>query len=1269
MPIGTITMVLANVGLQIYNNWCGNRQNEQLRQKREEFEQAALERNTQRMWQIMREGQTLTLELEEQRHQQRLKDLQGEVDNLLHSMAYSATINNWPLNVLPIVMKNQALGNLLARQEETVALHCILTPSNSHSFNTSVFPLIEEALETYCNQHWSIASDHPILFYSEAWKSNTHPTEVQIASMRTALSNLPTLLITPEFRPTDGKLVFQVRIWGVGVSSSDEFSIPEILPAEFQRDYIVTLDYAHDKELVSEVLEDLVPYLQCLIGYMADTYFWSSLGKVPVLPRLLADGSINTDGMSFLQEESVKYYIDLLEEQESNFEFNSIIDYVGVLYSIIPEENVQRLISIFTKKIAENMFFVIDENASLKNLIVKFDLYKVLPLDSYPLINKFVEIESKSYLIDKCQTKDVIKAEMNSKDYSQKKEELQGLLSNILKIKELPTDFRENFENTARKINADQFNIALIGEFQCGKTTTLDALCGGREISPRGNNIKTSACRIVITNIPQNEEEYATVVWKTNAELVQTISPILENIENEEWGYNPDSKDIFILSEYVNLNNHKHIDLIKRAIDQNINNNDMYDIIIIARFIVEFYSKISTFTRKDYYSIDEARKMMVFPQNMINRVNDNEGSVSCFSFDEALFVFIQTINCYIHSKDLEKLGCSVIDCPGLFASDYDTSIAIQTINSADAVLYLLNGEKQMGQSDKKAISEILKIGRFQKAEYDGDNIFFAINQRKSDEETAFVDTDLSELNRIGFKKSELHCFNAFLFYYAKFGKKYIESGMDEYSLLKFLSPGGKSIVKEGKEYFEITSKGERKEINIENRWKKDVFRSMLSLHLDDDNEITALDENNINILLSLSKADVLFSKIEDYIVATKAYSILIDNGAIKIKNGLIAIERILKNKEDSAMKDLQQRAAEYKRAQNDLEVFQAEAKSIIAQSFPKDIQKDYIDKVYAEYFVREEVVDQISFDATIALIDYVKKGATKWTAFKRAVHFRKNKQDDKMKAEIGQIIKNAFAKSFKPLIEKWVGLAYTNKDSQMESTLNKEAERLADEVKKRWETASQSSPILESVSSINTTIKISDTINNQLGINTNVYTDFVDKTSDLAINKTLNNIIVNILSVVIGTIVAIVIDMVFFLGVGTLSGILTAIIAKAIGSDYGKKQNVNDLSKKERELYDILNGNLYKALNKKSTKEEICYSDKGLVSVAKDIAERFKGFYINQLKPQQTKLEGFIASREQEYSKQQDKLKDIAQQAKHVREKQIEPILKKLETFINGISK
>lgn len=377
MPIGAITMILANVGLQIYNNWCGSRQNKQLQQKREEFERAAKDRNTQRMWQLMREGQELTRRLEEEKHQQRLEELKNDIGSLLQKLTYAATINNWPLNVLPIVMKNQALGNLLANQEESIALHCIFTPSNSIEFNRTVFPRIEEALETYCNQHWSVMSEHPILFYSGAWKSQQVPTEIQIDSMRTALSNLPTLVITPFFRPNDGKLVFHVRIWGVGSSSSDEFSIPEIEPIDFQRNYQTGDDYVNDADLTDNLIEDLVPYLQCLIGYMADTYFWSSLGKAPHLPLLVTNGTINTDGMKYLVDDSRTVYEGYLQEyykQNNSFEDYSI-DLTKGLFPLWDkkrkrEEIAKAILSYCNRKTNESHE---DVSEALKNM--KWSLY------------------------------------------------------------------------------------------------------------------------------------------------------------------------------------------------------------------------------------------------------------------------------------------------------------------------------------------------------------------------------------------------------------------------------------------------------------------------------------------------------------------------------------------------------------------------------------------------------------------------------------------------------------------------------------------------------------------------------------------------------------------------------------------------------------------------------------------------------------------------------------------------------------------------------
>lgn len=333
MAIGAITMILANVGLQIYNNWCGSRQNAALQQKREEFERAAKERNTEHMWRLLREGQEIALQLENEKHADRLKELKDEVDHLLEKLTYETTISNWPLKVLPIVMKNQAFGNLLANQEENVAMHVIFTRSNYDKFNKLVFPIVEKQLEQYCDKHWSTMTDHSILFYSGAWKPVVNPTDVQVTAMREELKNLPTLLITPFFRPNDGKLVFQLHMWGVGTNSTDKFDVPEIEPTEFQRSFNNQDDYDNEEGLLYEIVEDLVPYLECMIGYMADTYFWSSAGLAPHLPLLFADGTICTDGMKYLINDSRKYYDWLLAESVENAKENPFMQ--EKLYNLI----------------------------------------------------------------------------------------------------------------------------------------------------------------------------------------------------------------------------------------------------------------------------------------------------------------------------------------------------------------------------------------------------------------------------------------------------------------------------------------------------------------------------------------------------------------------------------------------------------------------------------------------------------------------------------------------------------------------------------------------------------------------------------------------------------------------------------------------------------------------------------------------------------------------------------------------------------------------
>ena len=56
----------------------------------------------------MREGQEMALQLENEKHADKLKELKDEFDHLLEKLTYETIISNWPLKVLPIVMENQA---------------------------------------------------------------------------------------------------------------------------------------------------------------------------------------------------------------------------------------------------------------------------------------------------------------------------------------------------------------------------------------------------------------------------------------------------------------------------------------------------------------------------------------------------------------------------------------------------------------------------------------------------------------------------------------------------------------------------------------------------------------------------------------------------------------------------------------------------------------------------------------------------------------------------------------------------------------------------------------------------------------------------------------------------------------------------------------------------------------------------------------------------------------------------------------------------------
>ena len=389
MPVDPLSLALmaVNVGASVFNNWRNNKQSHKLQEKQQEFARAAAERNKQRMWQLMREGQELALEMERETHENRLEDIRNDFDRILHRLAYIEAIKTWPLKVLPIVMKNQSLGSLTATADENIAIHCILTPSNCIQFNKYILPIIEEKLADFCNLHWSTLSSHPILFYSGAWKTGTIPTGVEVSQLKTNLNNLPTLLITPFFKP-EGGITFQINAWGIGVELETEIECADFSYAE---SYKSGIDYQTEEDIKERTIEEVVPYLQCLIGYIADQYFWTNHNESPLLPTLLAMKVVNTDGMQYLNATSNERYSNLLdvcvrESQAMPFSPDKMLSLLEGSSALWDD-------SVRKEKLEE--FFVTNIQGRCENKI--FSMKEALSYDLYskedlPFLRKFIEL-------------------------------------------------------------------------------------------------------------------------------------------------------------------------------------------------------------------------------------------------------------------------------------------------------------------------------------------------------------------------------------------------------------------------------------------------------------------------------------------------------------------------------------------------------------------------------------------------------------------------------------------------------------------------------------------------------------------------------------------------------------------------------------------------------------------------------------------------------------------------------------------------------------
>lgn len=360
-----ITMMVAGIGMQFFNNYANNKKNREIQEKQREFQKASMAHDFERMRRLQAEQERLTLELEAEMHKERLEDINTNYDKLLDNFAHSFTIDNWPLDVLPFVMKGESFGSLFNGIAQAANLHCIFTPSNCDWFNSNFYDDIDLRLEAEMNNNWNSQSTHPIVYYGGAWNRRTKIKSISVPKkidlddielLRVKLKDVPVVVITPYFDPW---LHFKVKIWGMGKNVDTPFRIDIPHGASIPKHQrIFTYDYHKDNvELTAEfenaTVDEFTPYLECMIGFIADKYFWSMYKSAPLLPSILQNDKSFNKLMknSFIE----RYKLQPDESQNNIVIIHNTLEYVAKTSDIYTETERYRILESLHNKYLDSI--------------------------------------------------------------------------------------------------------------------------------------------------------------------------------------------------------------------------------------------------------------------------------------------------------------------------------------------------------------------------------------------------------------------------------------------------------------------------------------------------------------------------------------------------------------------------------------------------------------------------------------------------------------------------------------------------------------------------------------------------------------------------------------------------------------------------------------------------------------------------------------------------------------------------------------------------
>ena len=611
-------------------------------------------------------------------------------------------------------------------------------------------------------------------------------------------------------------------------------------------------------------------------------------------------------------------------------------------------------------------------------------------------------------------------------DYQSFRDELVKLLERGATLLPAVEEQGRDLRTIREKLLGGQFTITLVSGFQCGKSTTFDTLCDGRALSPIGFGSKTSGCLVFGQNLGDRDKpEYADVVWRHKRELIEGFyCDELPSFRDKTSKLDLDrAEDLQRLREAAEAEYKRWENPLARA-SYDPEGVGLLDVVRCALLVARFYGEpgLVELRRREDWKPEDLSRFIRFPSKWNDRWMTK--GVEAFTWEECTFLFIASARLHLHSDNLERTGSVILDCPGLFASKWDSEVARQAMEKADAILYLVSGERTINASDVGQLKKLHDSGM-------GYKLFYAFNMWKS---LATSRDDLVPETKAILKGNGVDATNVeFFLVHADLALRALQAE-------RLLAGSLDSFTRE--ETLRVL--GRRNEQGVlADTIEKFLLRRLQQWHsnLDVSDERPELNEHGVVLAKRASQLPVLLREVEKYVTTHKAETVLIQNGADHVVRTLTRKEGELVNAEEAARKNKEEQAQQLEREDVRLKAFEGECSRFLERIRGEDAQA--ADYKLAEDFC--ETLDENWFGSV------AEAAARKINREIMKPYFSSLRDHDEIKRHMRDIIGGALEEALQNRFSAWWEQIKRGKNRIYNDRLRGEVLRIQGDMNEAWE--------------------------------------------------------------------------------------------------------------------------------------------------------------------------------------------------------------------------